>query len=263
MLLPTLLSVVVITHLRALWVRRMTWESRWECGQSLALVFQCAAILLVAPTGLAAGRIVRNITGIGHLGVWVGHSLYVCACVAMLANVMSRVTDTRGLRDRMKRHVETIAPPAIALMFAAFVLSDNVDRYACQFVDIPPDAWLTVYWLLASVVTGYLMLYIARCLRIVRDQDPRSRVTAKWQLAAVYIYLLADGWMLLRILVRPIQTELPGAPIAWTLVCLSAALLAMSSLRSWREKVRGFNNPQRAVQRHTERQHRTDRPLGR
>ncbi|QAU04989.1 hypothetical protein Henu3_gp46 [Mycobacterium phage Henu3] len=247
MLLSTLVSTVVTFTLRALWVRRLGWGSYWERGQSLTLVFQCLAIVLIAPTGSTIGRVLKSITGIGYLDVYLGHVLYISAAVAMLANVMSRVTSTHGLRDRMKRHVETVAPPAIALMFACLVLSDAVDEYCCVMFNVPADFWLTAYWLIGATTLGYLLAYIIRCLRIVRDQDPRSRSTATWQLVAMYVLSAANVWVPIRSNVRYLQEALPGAPVIWTLTGISAVLLVISAVRSWQQKTQSFNTLWNAI----------------
>ncbi|ASR87753.1 hypothetical protein WINTERMUTE_46 [Mycobacterium phage Wintermute] len=259
MMLSTFVSAVVTITLLALWIRRLGWRSVWERGQTLTLVFQCLAIVLIAPTGPDIGRVLKHFTGVGYLDVYLGHVLYISAAVAMLANVMSRVISTRGLQDRMKRHVETVAPPAIALMFACLVLSDNVDKYCCIMFNVPADFWLTAYWLIGAFTLGYLLAYIIRCLRIVRAQDPRSRSTATWQLVAMYILSAANVWVPIRSNVRALQEALPQAPIIWTLTGISAVLLVIAAVRSWQQKTRSFTKLWNAVHHQPKQPRRRER----
>lgn len=243
MILVGPLAVVTAISLHALWIRRATWGCRWECSQTLSIMFLCASLLLMTPTGHVLGQLMYRASGVGHLDTWIGHSLYICAAVAMLANVLSRVTSTAGLQRRMKRHVETVAAPAIALMFAALVASDTVDSpdHHGDIFRVPVDTWLTVYWLIGTGTVIYLLLYVGRCLLIIYDQDARSRLTALHQFTAVCLWIAACAYAAIR-QVTPVRELLPGAPLVWGLMLAGAAVFAVSSIRSWRNKARAMSS---------------------
>jgi hypothetical protein len=127
-------------------------------------------------------------------------------------------------------------PGAIAggTMLAAITLSHNLSREPPpDFVNVPCDFWLRVYWLTYGAIVIYLLCFVVRLLWVLR-RDPRSRLTAD-------LFIIASGLGVVSFAVLLTRIINPGlvAPFwIWTPSCVAGGLAAFAAAWSWRERMR-------------------------
>jgi hypothetical protein len=243
----TVLIVITLASISwSLWIRRVTWRSRWEVAATLNIALQGCAVALMSPfASETLGIALHDITGEWNLQNYIGHDCYVVAASAIVYNAVGRLASDDALQASFKQCVERPATLCIPLLLATFTLSCGSKTYSRDFFELRTDFWLSTYWLLLCGTLVYLLVYGSRALLVLRT-DPRSR-----RIANLYLIASASGIMacMVRIttaLIPPIQTPL-GAGLVWLFACLCGAGFALTSARAWRDKLRWFQ--QRALRR--------------
>jgi hypothetical protein len=136
------------------------------------------------------------------------------------------------------RHVNKIEfPGALAggTMLAAITLSHSLSREPPpDFLDVPCDFWLRVYWLSYGAVVIYLLCFVVRLLWVLR-RDPRSRLTADLFIIANGLGVVSFAMLLTRIIINP---ELVARVWIWAPSCVAGGLAAFGAAWSWRERMR-------------------------
>jgi uncharacterized membrane protein len=128
-------------------------------------------------------------------------------------------------------------PGAIAggTMLAAITLSHNLSRESPpDFLDVPCDFWLRVYWLAYGAIVIYLLCFLVRLLWVLR-RDPRSRLTADLFIIAGALGVVSFAALLTRIMISP---GLVAPFWNWTPSCVAGGLAAFAAAWSWRERMR-------------------------
>jgi hypothetical protein len=237
MALAWLILVALTCVAWSLWIRRVTWRSRWEVAATLNIALQGCAVLLMSPAASATlGHGLHALTGKWNLEDYLGHDCYVVAASAAVYNALGRLADDHMLQVKFKRYVEPPATICIPLLLATFSLGNGATIYRPDFFDVPTDIWLKLYWLLLCGTLIYLLGYGSRALLVLR-KDPRSRATAN-------VYLLASASGITACLIRiatafvpPLQKVEHGT-LVWVFASLCAVGFALASAHSWRQKVK-------------------------
>src|SRR5690349_5715765 len=188
MALATLIAITLACIGWSLWIRRVTWSSRWEFAATLNIALQGGAVLLMSPwASETLGHWLHAMTGKWNLEDYIGHDLYIVAASAVVYNALGRLQDDHSLQRTFKQYVEYPATLCIPLLLVTFTLGNGAKIYKADFFQVPTDFWLNIYWLLLCGMLIYLLTYGARALLVLR-QDPRSR-----KIANIYLVASASG----------------------------------------------------------------------
>jgi hypothetical protein len=238
------LTVLAFTTLASiawsLWIRRVTWRSRWEVAATLYIALQGAAVALMSPLASdTLGVALHNVTGMWNLQNYIGHDCYVVAASAIVYNAVGRLEDDEALQKSFRQYVERPATLCIPLLLATFTLSRGSKTYAHDFFALPTDIWLSVYWVLLCGTLAYLLAFGSRALLVLR-KDPRSRNVANLYLLASASGIGACAVRIVTALIPVFQGTATTAAV-WLLACGCGAGFAATSARSWQEKVKWFH----------------------
>jgi hypothetical protein len=240
MALATLIAITLGCIAWSLWIRRVTWSSRWEVAATLNIALQGLAVLLMSPwASESLGHWLHAVTGMWNLEDYIGHDAYIVAASAVVYNALGRLADDHVMQKTFRMYVERPATLCIPLLLAAFSLGNGARIYKPDFFDVPTDFWLAFYWLLLCGMLIYLLCYGGRALLILR-QDPRSRKIAN-------VYLVASASGILACIVRittafvPSLQPVEGGTLVWIFACGCGAGFAITSAQSWRMKTKWFS----------------------
>ena len=240
MAITTLITITLCCIAWSLWIRRVTWSSRWEVAATLNIALQGVAVLLMLPLASeTVGVALHALTGKWNLEDYVGHDCYIVAASAVVYNALGRLQDDHSLQQSFKQYVERPATLCIPLLLVTFSLGNGARIYKPDFFDVPTDFWLNIYWLLLCGTLIYLLGYGCRALLILR-KDPRSRRIAN-------VYLVASGAGIAACVVRIITAYVPalqsmdiGSTLVWVFACLCGVGFALTSAESWRQRTKWF-----------------------
>jgi hypothetical protein len=237
------LSALIIITLASigwsLWIRRVTWHCRWEVAATLNIALQGFTVALISPMSAeTVGVALHKITGEWNLQNYIGHDCYIVAASAIVYNVVGRLEDDDALQRSFKQWVERPATLCIPLLLATFTLSHGSKTYARDFFALPTDFWLSVYWVLLTGTLAYLLTFGSRALLVLR-KDPRSRNIATLYLFASGSGIAACAVRMITALIPPLQGTM-SAGLVWFFCCSCGAAFALTSARSWLQKVKWF-----------------------
>jgi hypothetical protein len=239
MALAALITITLACMAWSLWIRRLTWSSRWEVAATLNIALQGAAVLLMSPlASQTIGVALHALTGKWNLSAYIGHDCYIVAASAVVYNSLGRLQDDHAMQRSFKQYVERPATLCIPLLLATFSLGNGARIYRADFFEVPTDFWLNMYWLLLCGTLVYLLAYGSRALLVLR-KDPRSRTMANVYLIASVSGVLACVVRIITAFVPPIQS-VAGATLVWIFACGCGAGFALASAHSWRIKTKWF-----------------------
>jgi hypothetical protein len=228
-----------------LWIRRVTWSSRWEVAATLNIALQGVAVVLMSPLASETlGHWLHALTGMWNLSAYIGHDAYIVAASAVVYNALGRLADDHAMQRTFKMYVERPATLCIPLLLATFSIGNGAKIYKPDFFDVPTDFWLTFYWLILCSMLIYLLGYGARALLILR-QDPRSRRVANIYLVASASGILACTTRIITACVPSLQAVEGGSTLVWIFACGCGAGFAITSAQSWRIKTKWFSTAAR------------------
>jgi hypothetical protein len=219
----------------AIWVRRKSWRIRWDRALTMSFLFQGLGFALCAP---AMSRYLEpalfRITGVAHLRDFFGHVLFICAICGVIYACACRLVPDRELESVLYK-IEFPGAIAGGTMLAAITLSHNLSREPRpDFLDVPCDFWLRVYWLTYGAIVMYLLCFVVRLLWVLR-RDPRSRLTADLFIIASGLGVVSFALLLTRIIINP---GLVARFWISTPSCVAGGLAAFAAAWSWRERMR-------------------------
>jgi hypothetical protein len=245
MALATLIAITLGCIAWSLWIRRLTWSSRWEFAATLNIALQGGAVVLMSPwASETLGHVLHALTGKWNLEDYIGHDLYIVAASAVVYNALGRLQDDHSLQRTFKQYVEYPATLCIPLLLVTFTLGNGAKIYKADFFQVPTDFWLNLYWLLLCGMLIYLLGYGARALLVLR-KDPRSRQVANIYLVASAAGVAACLVRLATAFIPPLQTHDGGTILVWVFACMCGAGFAITSAESWRNKTRWFSGASR------------------
>ncbi len=239
MALATLIAITLGCIAWSLWIRRVTWSSRWEVAATLNIALQGIAVMLMSPfASETLGHWLHAFTGMWNLEDYIGHDAYIVAASAVVYNAVGRLQDDHSMQTSFKQYVERPATLCIPLLLVTFSVGNGAAIYRPDFFQVPTDFWLSTYWLLLCGMLIYLLGYGARALLILR-RDPRSRKIANIYLVASTSGILACAVRITTAFFPPFQT-VEGSTLVWIFACGCGAGFALTSAQSWRIKTKWF-----------------------
>src|SRR6201991_396896 len=240
MALTTLIAITLCCIAWSLWIRRVTWSSRWEFAATLNIALQGGAVVLMSPwASETLGVFLHALTGKWNLEDYIGHDLYVVAASAVVYNALGRLQDDHAPQKTFKQYVKLPATLCIPLLLTTFTLGNGARVYRPDFFEVPTDFWLSAYWLLLCGTIIYLLGYGARALMVLR-KDPRSRTIANVYLIASFSGIMACIVRIVTSLVPSLQS-IEGGTLVWFFACMCGAGFALTSAHSWRIKTKWFS----------------------
>jgi uncharacterized membrane protein YsdA (DUF1294 family) len=218
-----------------IWVRRKTWRIRWDRALTMAFLFQGLGFALCAP---AMSHYLEHplfrITGVAHLRDFFGHVLFICAICWVIYACACRLVPDHELESVLYK-IELPGAIAAGTMLAAIALSHNLSREPPpDFLAVPCDFWLRVYWLTYGAIIIYLECFLVRLLWVLR-RDPRSRLTSDLFIIATALGLASFAVLLTRIIINP---GLVAPFWIWAPSSVAGGLAAFAAAWSWRERMR-------------------------
>ena len=244
MALATLIAITLGCIGWSLWIRRVTWSSRWEVAATLNIALQGIAVLLMSPLASETlGHWLHTLTGMWNLEDYLGHDAYIVAASAIVYNALGRLQDDHAMQQSFKQYVERPATLCIPLLLATFSFGAGAHVYRADFFEVPTDFWLAAYWVLLCGTLIYLLGYGSRALLVLR-KDPRSRKIAN-------VYLVASVSGIAACVVRittsfvPSLQPIENGTLVWILACGCGAGFALASAHSWRIKTKWFTRASR------------------
>lgn len=236
--LGALIAITLASIAWSLWIRRITWHSRWEVAATLNIALQGAAVALMSPWASSTlGQWLHTLTGEWNVEDWIGHNCYIVAASSIVYHVIGRLEDPAEFRRMFHRDIEIPATLCITLGLPAFTLGAGARIYQPDFFRIPTDFWLTAYWVIVCGMIAYLLIYGARALLVLRD-DPRSRRVADIYLAAAAAGVIAAVCRIaVSFLPATYQDAWPASMTVWVFSALWGAGFALTSACSWRQKI--------------------------
>jgi hypothetical protein len=193
-----------------------------------------------------------RISGVAHLRDFFGHALFICAICCIIYACACRLVPDRELESVLYK-IEFPGAIAAGTMLAAITLSHNLSHEtAPDFLDVPCDFWLRVYWLTYGAIFIYLLCFLARLLWVLR-RDPRSRLTADLYIIAAGLGLVSFAVLLTRCISTP--EGLVARFWIWTPSSVAGGLTAFAAAWSWRARMRPRSRrrpPPNSTRRRTE-----------
>jgi uncharacterized membrane protein len=219
----------------ALWVRRKTLRIQWDRALTMSFLYQGLGFALCAP---AMSHYLEHplfrISGVAHLRDFFGHVLFICAICSVIYACACRLVPDHELESVLYK-IEFPGAIAAGTMLAAIALSHNLSRDSPpDFVDVPCDFWLRVYWLAYGAVVIYLLCFVVRLLWVLRC-DPRSRLTADLFIIASGLGVVSFALLLTRIIISP---GLLARFWIWAPSCVAGGVTAFAAAWSWRARMR-------------------------
>ncbi|MGV0792285.1 hypothetical protein [Mycolicibacterium sp. XJ1819] len=243
--LAALIVITLCCIAWSLWIRRVTWTSRWEVAATLNIALQGLAVMLMSPwASETVGVALHALTGKWNLEDFIGHDAYIVAASAVVYNSLGRLQEDHDLQRSFRQWVEFPATICIPLLLVTFWLGNGSSIYHRDFFQVPTDFWLNMYWLLLCGLLIYLLAYGARALLILR-KDPRSRTVANVYLVASASGVAACVARLATAFIPPLQSWDNGSALVWVFACGCGAGFALMSAESWRRKTRWFSGANR------------------
>jgi uncharacterized membrane protein YsdA (DUF1294 family) len=218
----------------AIWVRRKTWRIQWDRALTMSFLFQGLGFALCAPAmSHYLGHALFRISGVAHLLDFFGHVLFICAICCIIYACACRLVPDHELESVLYK-IELPGAIAAGTMLAAITLSHNLSREPPpDFLDVPCDFWLRVYWLTYGAIVIYLQCFLVRLLWVLR-RDPRSRLISDLFIIAIGLGLVSFTVLLARIIINP---GLVARFWIWTPACVAGGLAAFAAAWSWRERM--------------------------
>lgn len=236
------IGATVVVALYSLWVRRDTWWSRWEIGVTLAIALETCALVLTSPFAAATlGPWTHSVARIWNLQQLAGHLCFVLAVAANIFHVLPRLADFSRIRPLFRRHVEWPVRIGVVALVAVFIIADAGYRPDGFSTGNDAGAWAKVYWVLFCGMLMYLSGCATRLLLLVRS-DPRAKETVELYTAssafalASLVALLSTTW-----------TKVDVSQLVWLCICISVAIFAYGSARSWKAKAAWFASGSRPI----------------
>ncbi|KLO25421.1 hypothetical protein ABW16_22975 [Mycolicibacter heraklionensis] len=237
-----LIGATVVVALYTLWVRRDTWWSRWEIGITLAIALETLGLVLMSPWAAETlGPWVHRAMRMWNVQQLAGHICFVVAIAANIYHVLARLADFDQFRPMFRLHVRLPVQVGVVAMVAVFIVADAGFRPDGFSTLGGGGAWARAYWVLLSLLLIYLSGYATRVLSMLRS-DPRAKETVDLYTAstafavAAIMALLSNAW-----------TKSDVSPLIWLCACISVAIFAYGSARSWRAKAAWFVSSERPV----------------
>jgi hypothetical protein len=219
----------------AMWVRRKSWRIRWDRALTMSFLFQGLGFALCAPAmSHYLEHALFRICGVAHLRDFFGHVLFICAICGVIYACACRLVADDELESVLYK-IEFPGAIAGGTMLAAITLSHNLSRESPpDFLDVPCDFWLRVYWLAYGAIVIYLLCFVVRLLWVLR-RDPRSRLTANLFITASGLGVVSFAMLLTRIIINP---GLVARVWIWAPSSVAGGLAAFAAAWSWRERMR-------------------------
>jgi len=218
-----------------LWVRRLTWRSRWESAATLNVALQGVALLLMSTAASTTiGAMVHRVSGAWNVEDFTAHSCYLLAAIAVASSVLSRLKDDASVQRSFKRWVEWPCTICIPVLLALFMLGNGHRIYRVNFFDLPTNGFLCAYWIVLCGMLIYLLLYSWPGLLSLCG-DPASRPVA-------VVYLVASSFGIAACAAASLEVVDPQGhgDLVWALACVCVIGFALGSTYSWHRKVVWF-----------------------
>jgi hypothetical protein len=244
MALTFLILVTLVCMTWSLWIRRVTWTSRWEVAATLNIALQAGAVALMSPVAAETmGPTLHSLTGIWNLQAYIGHDCYIVAGSAIVYNAVGRLQDDVAMQKMFTQYVERPATLCIPVLLGLFTMSNASREYSPDLFTMPTDGWLTAYWIVLCGTIIYLLAFGGRALLVLRA-DPQSRKVANVYLLATVSGILACTLRIITALVPSLQPWEDGR-FVWFFACMCGAVFALASAHSWLVKTKWFTKANR------------------
>jgi uncharacterized membrane protein len=214
----------------AVWHRRATWRLPYDRALTLAIVFGAATLFLCSPVQYNyLDSYFFDLTGIDHVASFLGQLSGLAALSTCIYAAVSRLVPHDEVETVMRRAEYPVAFAILIMLIALANTRALRQRAHPDMLQVPPDPWLAVYWVVLIVIAIYLAGFLLRMLLVLRT-DPRSRTVATLLAAGSVLTVVsfaAVAW--------DIASPIPSA-IIWAIS--GAAVITWSLAAYWSVRLR-------------------------
>lgn len=220
----------------SVWTRRRTWRGmEWDRAITLSVLCQGLGFFLCAPfESRFLGHAMFALTGVAHLRDFFGHVFFVCAACFVIYAAAGRVVPDHKMEPLLKK-IELPSALAAGTMLACITLTHSPGNDIPDFLDVPCDGWLKVYWITYGLAVAYLLRLLLVLMFLLR-RDPRSRAAANLFIAATLVGMVAITALVTKVVAPLHITDY----WIWAPLCASGGIAAYAAATSWRGRMRPF-----------------------
>lgn len=238
----------------SLWTRRLAFGNHWERDTNAALVLIFGGAALITPAlGIQALDFLSLPSGrfFLHTQLLLGSAFLLAGLGRICLMLIRRVIEEPGATRIIRRRVDLPSAVGLALAALCFAMGGAAhDPHALvpSSDSEPYNGWIRASWIMVSLSIGYLMLFSARVLLILR-QEPRHRPVADIYLFACVMGLVAQivgivGIAALGRLTTPMMVVLAVSDVLWI------GGFVLGAAYSWRRKLAPVDPVSRALKDH-------------
>lgn len=226
----------------ALWIRRKSFNCRWEGAASVVPSSAAgAAYLTSAPATNEVGIALHRLTGLWNLEDILGHlCVLICASAAVYLFLV-RFGDTESVQELYTRWVVFPLTVLIPVSFALYLPSAAAHTRIPRFEDMDPGPLFVAYWTVFMGTAIYLFVRAASVVVALRQTD-------KGPVPVIYMTTIAFTIIGGALLYVHAVWFRPGEPTyvrttAWAFLYTSVAGWSVTPAYSWHKRSRPLLAP--------------------
>ncbi len=235
-------ALAVLTSAWAVWIRRLSFGSRWDRPLTIGVALYCLASTLDAPwPAIAAASF--PLTAKYYLLNTVGHVCFLAGTAAGVKSVCLRLLPDNDLDRFMKTRIVPVVGLAAAVMVVCVLASPRTSTMPADYLyAVPLDGWLRVYFATFFLtMTATLWMAIFGGVRL--GAEPPGPGPAFPLMATASSGSLACLTFLTVILTG----RLDLIPTLWPVAYVGTAAVAVICAVAWRVRVAALTEPHEEI----------------
>lgn len=231
-------ALAVLTSGWAVWVRRLSFGSRWDRPLTVGVALYCVASALDSPwPAIAAASF--PLTGKYYLLNTIGHICFLAGTAAGAKAVCLRLLSDDELDRFMKTRVVPVVGIAAIVMLICVLASPMTATMPADFLyGVPLDGWLRAYFA-TFFLTLTAILWLALFGGVRLSEEPPGVGPARPLLATVSTGSLASLSFLGLLLTG--RSDL--IPTVWPVAYLATTVASLTCALAWRHRIAQLSRP--------------------
>lgn len=227
----TIFTLVII--ICSLWIRRITWHSRWESTITLSIaLFGTGLILTTSLATATIGPLLTNYVGQPNFENYIGHVCVIAGSAAFVHGLLIRFAYGDELRPKLRRFIEIPMTTGALLLLAIYFIGKT--GYVMEGGD---SFYADLYHIVLCAMVIYLLGYAGRALLELRTH-PTHQVMADLYLFGCVSGIGACGVRMADRVAPPVQAFAGGTHMVAILTTLWMGSVASAAAYSWNQKTR-------------------------
>lgn len=224
--------IVLLVCSWAIWVRRLTFGSRWDAPFTYGIVFFGAGTAFDSPwSGVAAAS--AGLTGKYYLLNTIGHIGFLVGAAAGMCGILMRLMPDADLRRFMRSRIIPLVTVAALVMLTCVLLSPATSVMSADHLYlVAPDRWLVTYW--AVFIGAMVIMEVISTYGLLRLRHEPDAVGVDAQIVAVAAGVA--GLLLIGVGVATGAIRIPVL-VVWPLSYVAIGGGALAAALMWRHRV--------------------------